>query len=214
MTDGEAASRARLEALFATFNRLTPDELAHIGLRREDGPGRAALLETVHAAARAADRSVLLGEARAAAREIVMSRYADGSLHPTWAGLNWGLSQGTIEDRVAIVEALADAAAAAVVEDLVEPSVVEALAIDADHVLGLAVGEASEGSLGHAIEPPPAGYRDTPARRLAVIVGAIVVGLLVFAVGAVLVHPLVGAAGGIVAAGIEIALARRDPGER
>ena len=40
-------------------------------------------------------------------------------------GLNWDLSQGTTEDRVAIVEALADAAAATVVEDLVVRSVVE-----------------------------------------------------------------------------------------
>jgi hypothetical protein len=49
---------------------------------------------------------------------------------------------------------------------------------------------------------------------VAVIVGAIVVGALVFAVGAVMLNPLVGLAGGIVAAAIEIALARRDPGDR
>lgn len=214
MTDGETAARARLGALFATFEQLTPDDLVHIGLRRDEGPARAALLETVEDAARRADRSALLGEARAAAAEVVMQRYSDGSLHPTWVGLNWGLSQGTTEDRVAIVEALADAAAATVVADLVDRSVVEALGLDAGRVLRLAMGEASEGALAHSVEPPLPGYRDTLARRIAVVVGAIVVGALVFTIGAVLVHPLVGLAGGIVVAGIEIALARRDPGDR
>jgi hypothetical protein len=214
MADGEAAARARLEALFTTFNLLTPDELGHIGLRRDDRQARADLLATVDTAARRADRSILLGEARSEAAEMVMRRFSEGSLHPTWVGLNWGLSQGTTEDRVAIVEALADAASAAVVEDLVDRSVVEALELDAGHVLGLSAGEASEGALAHAVEPPPAGLRDTPGRRVAVIVGAIVVGALVFAVGAVMLDPLVGLAAGIVAAGIEIALARRDPGDR
>ncbi len=214
MTDDEAAARARLEALFATFNGLTPDELGHIGLSRNDGQARAELLATVEAAARRADRSVLLGEARSRAAEMVMGRYSEGSLHPTWVGLNWGLSQGTIGDRVAIVEALADAAAAAVVEDLVDRSVVDALELDAGHVMGLSGGEASEGALAHAVEPPPPGFRDTPGRRIAMVVGAIMVGALVFVVGAVLVDPLVGLAGGIVVAGIEIALARRDPGDR
>lgn len=42
-----------------------------------------------------------------------------------------GISQGTVSDRVAIVEALADAAAAAVVEDELDPEVAAALARDA-----------------------------------------------------------------------------------
>lgn len=211
MTNGEIAARARLDALFATFNTLTPDELSHIGLRRDDGPERSGLLGIVETAARGADRSALLGEARAEARDVVMRRYASGSLHPTWVGLNWGLSQGTTQDRVAIVEALADAAAAAVVRDLVEKSVAEALSIDASHIVGLATGEASEGALAHAVAPPLARYRDSVGRRAAVVIGAIVVGGGVFALGWVLVSPLIGLAGGIVVAGIEIVLARREP---
>jgi hypothetical protein len=213
MTDGESAARARLEALFTTFDRLTPDELGHIGLTRTDRAERIALLRAVEGAARRADRSVLLGEARTEAADLVMRRYAEGGLHATWVGLNWGLSQGTTGDRVAIVEALADAAAAAVVADLVDREVVESLALDAGHVLGLATGEASDGALAHATEPAAAGFRDTPGRRIAVVVGALVVGVLVFAIGAVMVDPLVGVAGGITVALIEIALARRDPGE-
>jgi hypothetical protein len=214
MTDDEAGARARLVALFETFNRLTPDELAHIGLWRDDGPSREELLDLVEAAARRSGRSVLLGEARAEARDLVLRRYAQGGLHPTWVGLNWGLSQGTTEDRVAIVEALADAAAAEVVRDLVPEAVGAAMALDAGHILGLASGEASEGALAHSVEPPGDGLRDTPARRVAMVIGAVMVGGLVFAVGAVMVHPFVGIAGGIVTAGIEIALARRDPADR
>ena len=211
MTDGETAARVRLDALFATFNGLTPDELSHIGLRRDDGPAHAGLIRIVETAARSADRSMLLGEARAEARDVVMRRYASGSLHPTWVGLNWGISQGTIEDRVAIVESLADAASAAVVQDLVDESVTEALSLDASHIVGLAVGEAAEGALAHAVAPPLARYRDSAGRRAAVVIGAIVVGGGVFAIGSILVSPLIGLAGGIVVAGIEIVLARRDP---
>lgn len=214
MTDGEGAARVRLDALFVTFNNLTPDELSHIGLRRDDGDERAGLLRIVELAARAADRSTLLGQARAEARDVVMRRYASGSLHPTWVGLNWGLSQGTTEDRVAIVEALADAAAATVVQDLVDDPVAEALSLDATHIVGLAAGEANEGALAHAVAPPLAQYRDLAGRRAAVVVGAVIVGGGVFAIGSVLVSPLFGLAGGIVAAGIEIALTRRGAGPR
>jgi hypothetical protein len=209
--EGEATARARVEALFEQFNALTPDELGHIGLRRAEPERRATLIEIVEDAARRADRGVLLGEAREQARNVVLGRYAEGSLHPTWVGLNWGLSQGTTEDRVAIVEALADAAAAAVVEDLVGADVTETLSLDAEQVLGLAGGDASEGSLAHAIEPPPPGMADTRGRRTAVVVGAAVVGIVVFAFATVLLSPIVGIAGGIVCAGLVFTLGRRLP---
>jgi hypothetical protein len=209
--EGEAVARARVEALFEQFNALTPDELGHIGLRRADPERRAARMELVEDAARRADRGVLLGEAREQARDVVLGRYAAGSLHPTWIGLNWGLSQGTTEDRVAIVEALIDAAAAAVVEDLVGTEVTEALSLDAERVLGLAGGEASEGSLAHAIEPPPPGMADTRARRTVVAVGAAAVGVVVLGGATLLQNPLVGLAAGIVSAGIVFTLGSRLP---
>lgn len=212
---GEAAAHARLATLFAAFDRLTPYELERIGLRRRDAGARAALVRTVEEAAGRADRTALLSEARSAARDAVLRRYREGGLHPTWVGLNWGISQGTTEDRVAIVEALTDAAAAAVVADLVPAEVTDGLAIDADHVLGLASGEVSEGALSHAVEPPPAGMHDTIGRRVAIWVGALVVGSLVFG----LVEVALGGVGsglggavaaGVVSAGIVVALARRD----
>jgi hypothetical protein len=211
--DGEDVARSRVDALFERFNTLTPVELAHIGLLRDD-TDRRARLDAVEAAARASNRSVLLGEARAEARDVVLRRYSEGTLNPTWIALNWGVSEGTTADRVAIVEALSDAAAAAVVADLLAPAVVEALSIDAEHILGMASGDAYEGALGRAIEPPAADLEDPPGRKAVVYGGALIGGLLVAIAGAELVALPVGVAGGLVFALIVIAQGRRGPSER
>lgn len=207
----EAAARARLEKLFASFDRLTPFELERVGLRRRDEATRAALLRDVVQAANAADRTVLLAEARARARDTVFRRYDAGGLHPTWGGLNWGISQGTIEDRVAIVEALEDAASATVVADLVAPDVVAALTLDAGLVMDMASGEVSEGALARQTAPPAAGLRDTRGRW--VVAGAAMGGLVGFGLGAAVGGILVGLTGAAVAAGIVVLAVRRRPGD-
>jgi hypothetical protein len=208
---GDAAARARLEELFTSFDRLTPFELERVGLRRRDEAARAALLRDVVQAADAAGRTVLLEEARTRARDTVFRRYDAGGLHPTWGGLNWGISQGTIEDRVAIVEALEDAAAAAVVADLVTPDVVEALTLDAGLVVDMASGEASEGALARQTAPPAAGLRDTRGRW--VVAGAAMGGLMGFGLGAAIGGILGGLTGAAVAAGIVVLAVRRRPGD-
>ncbi len=212
--EGEAAARARVDSLFERFNSLTPTELGHIGLQRQDPEHHRTRMEVVEAAVEASGRSVLLGEARAEAREVVLRRYGEGTLNPTWVGLNWAVSGGPAEDRAAIVVALADAASAAVVEDLVGAEVVEALSIDAQHLLGLASGDAYEGALARAIEPPAPDLEDPPGRTAVVYGGAAIGGVLVFLAGDMLVTPLIGLAGGIVFAMIVIAQGRRGPGER
>ena len=152
--DAANAARERLDRLFTAFDRLTPDELGRIGYRPASDDEREELLASVDEAAIRTGRVGLVDEARAVARESVLRRYSEGSLHPTWLALNWGLSQGTVEDRVAIVETLSDAAAAAVVEDVLDPEVAAALALDAEDVLGLAAGFSSEGSLARALAGP------------------------------------------------------------
>ena len=215
---GEQRARARLEKLFEGLDRLTPDELARMGMRRDHGEARASLLRVVTEAAEKSGRTALLDEARTAAREAVLNRYSAGSLHPTFIGLNWSLSQGTVDDRVAVVEAVEDAAAAAVVADVVDPEVADALSVDAEHLVELSAGDVSDGSLAHAIAPPAQGLHDTRSRKLGVGFGALVVGLLAIAASllaigsgvAVDVSIATGFATGVVAAGIVFALGRRD----
>ena len=212
--DGENAARMRVDALFERFNSLTPTELAHIGLQRQDPEHHRDRMEAVEAAAEASGRSVLLGEARNEAREMALRRYGEGTLNPTWIALNWALSGGTAEDRASIAVALSDAVSAAVVEDLVAPEVADALAIDTEHVLGMASGDAYEGALARAIEPPAPDLEDPPGRTAVVYGGAVIGGLLVFLAGMTLVTPLIGVAGGLVFAMIVIAQGRRGPSER
>jgi hypothetical protein len=142
MDADERAARDRLATLFQAINRLSPDELAGIGFRPAPPEERQPLLDAVAAAAEASGREALVEEARVDARRAVIGRYAAGMLHPTFIALNWGLSQGTVEDRIAIAETLADAAAAAVVEDVLDPEVAAALALDAEAITGMASGEA------------------------------------------------------------------------
>jgi len=60
--------------------------------------------------------SDLLDRAQNEARAAVLRRYDAGGYRPTMAGLNWGVSEGRAQDRVAGVVAVEDAITAAVVE--------------------------------------------------------------------------------------------------
>ena len=214
---GEVQARARLEALFEGFDRLTPDELSRMGMRRDHGQARASLLRVCAEAAEKHGRTNLLVEARVQAREAVLNRYSAGSLHATYIGLNWGISQGTVDDRVSVVQALEDAAAAAVVADVVERDVVDALSVDAEHLVDLSAGDVSEGSLAHAIALPAPGLRDTASRKAAVGFGALIVGVVAIAAGLLAagtgvapdISIATGFAFGVVGAGIVFALSRR-----
>ena len=95
--------------------------------------------------------------------------------------------------------------------------VADALSLDAEHLVGLSAGDANEGALAHAAEPPPAGYHDTAGRQLGVAVAALVVGLIAVGIAAVVgiavdsvaVALGAGVASGAVLAGIVLTLARR-----
>jgi hypothetical protein len=152
--EGIVAAQARLEMLFRALDRLTPDELARIGYRPALDDEREALLAEVDAAAERTGRTALVDRARELAAMAVMRRFGEGALHPTWLGLNWGLSSGSVDDRVAIAEILADAAAAVVVEDALDPGVAEALRLDGADILGPAGTLASEGALGRMLAVP------------------------------------------------------------
>jgi hypothetical protein len=151
---GEPEARERLARLFVEFDRLTPDELGRIGLGGWETAEHDALLDAVDAAVAATGREALAAEARELARDAVLRRYSAGTLHPTWISLNWGISQGRVDDRVAIVEVLSDAAAATVVADVLDPDVLDALVLPAEDVVAMAGGMVSEGALGRQMARP------------------------------------------------------------
>jgi hypothetical protein len=142
---------------------------------------------------------------------MILERYVQGVIHPTWIALNWGISQGTTEDRVAIVDALQDAAAAAVVADVVDPEVADALSADAAQVLGLAGGMVSEGSLDRVLRPAAPGYAEIPFRWVALFVGAVIAGAFVIGIDYV---PVLGPVALLVGLGVAILVLARARGPR
>jgi len=174
---GDAEARARLEALFVGIDRLTPAELGRLGYRPASDEDREELLDAVDAAAERTGRTALVHEARGLARDALLRRYAEGTLNTTWVALNWGVSQGTVQDRVAIAETLADAAAAIVVADVLDPEVADALALDAQAIVGLSTGAASDGALGRVLEVP-ADPELGPSRRMRLFRIALIAGVV------------------------------------
>ncbi len=210
---GDAAARERLARVFAGFDRLTPDELGRLGYRLAADEERDELLDAVDDAAVRTGRTALVDEARREACDVVLQRYAAGTLHPTWVGLNWGLSQGTAEDRVAIVVTLADAAAAAVVEDALDPEVAAALALDAQDLVGLASGFVYEGALARALDETPAPDLGSSRAARGVRLGfaVLVVAMTAFGIAAS-IDVWVGIAAAVLAGLLVLAVNRRPRG--
>ncbi len=211
-----AAAEERVRALFERVDRLTPDELGRIGLVGHDPVERRRLLDEVDAIARRTGRLALLDDVVTTAREALLARIGSGTFNPTWVTLNWGLSSGTTESRVAIIEAVEDAAAAAVIEDVADPDLIEALSLDAARVTAMATGAASDGALARAVAGPPSGeYRASPVRWIAIVFAAGSVGWIAAGIagsilgeGAALVAFAIAA---LVVGGLAVRFSRRAP---
>jgi hypothetical protein len=111
---------ARVEEFFARLDRLATNSLGQTLLPAADPERRIDVRTTAIAAAIAAGRRQTLAEVRRVAREAALARFGSRAFRPTWAGLNWGQSLGTVEDRVNLARILDDAALAAVAGDLVD----------------------------------------------------------------------------------------------
>jgi hypothetical protein len=126
-SDDLDAAEARVEAWFGEFDALPIDAFQltslpaprpdHDRLRAEAGRlaethGLGELLETSHERIRAAVRRA----------------YDEGGYRATMVGLNWGVSEGTAQDRVAAALAAEDAVTAVVVEPWAGADLVAALA--------------------------------------------------------------------------------------
>lgn len=136
--DAEALARQRLEAFFVALDRLTPDALGRIAMTLADPGERSGVRAELDDAAARAGRVELVASAREAAREAVLTRYRDALFRPTWAGLNWGLSSGRAEDQAALAIAVEDAAAAAVLEDVLDPDLAAGLVLEVGHAVAIA----------------------------------------------------------------------------
>lgn len=78
-------------------------------------------------AARTSGRAAVLEEARQAATDWVLQAFARRGYTGTWAATEVSMSVARPGDRVHVADALADAATAAVVEDLVDADTLDAL---------------------------------------------------------------------------------------
>jgi len=109
----------RIDAFLARLDRLSIDDLQVLALPPAHPDERDALLDRADAAARAAGRLAELEDAADRANEAIVTALSARGYEPTWFGLNWGRALARSEDRAALVQAVEDAAIAAVVADLV-----------------------------------------------------------------------------------------------
>jgi hypothetical protein len=128
----------RLDAFLARLDRVGLEDLRLLALPLPDADERAALLEQVDRVADDAGRRPLLDEARARTRAAIERAYARHQFEPTWAGLNWGRSMGTTQDRLGLTLAAEDAAVAAVMRDLLDGDTVGVLGEPFEHAAGMA----------------------------------------------------------------------------
>lgn len=117
----------RLRAFGATLERIGLDDFRQLALSWTAAADRSAARATARQAVDAAGLGHLADEAAAAVFAYMDRLYASGSYHPTWVALNWGLSTGPVQDRVAAAEAVQDAALATVAEGIASDAVLATL---------------------------------------------------------------------------------------
>lgn len=108
----------RIDGFLRRLGRLNLDDLTVLALGPVDIEERDRLLDGIDAAARAAGRLDEVDEAADRADDFMFARFSDRGFEPTWLGVTWGRSVGRVEDRTRLIQAVEDAAMAAVVADL------------------------------------------------------------------------------------------------
>ena len=120
---GLTAARARVADV---LERATRIPLQVVIVAPPDAERRAAR-ERARDAAIVAGRGALLDEAVAAANDQTMRSFARAGFSGTWAFTDMAMSVARADDRVAAAAVLEEAVTAAVVEDLVDPDILEVL---------------------------------------------------------------------------------------
>ncbi|MHB8890739.1 MAG: hypothetical protein ACYC65_01700 [Candidatus Limnocylindrales bacterium] len=157
---GERAAHARVEAVFAAADRLSPEDLQLRAVPRRDPEEREILLADLERVADRHGRGALLDEARDWLREALLTR-AIARL-TSESGFPGRVGGGRPADQAAILLAIEDAVSVAVVEDLLEAGSAATLADPGRGLLGLAplAGSAAvaAGDDGPAWEPSTADW--------------------------------------------------------
>jgi hypothetical protein len=177
MTESEARTMdERVAALKTAVAALDREDVQRISLPLPDDARRAALGRAI-AAAKSAGRGEALAKLRKTMHHEAFVRYDRAILRPTWLGLNWGVSSGTSEDRVAIAAAFDEAAALAISDDLLDDDDRDVLGWAPEVLLGSAAHAGDSGSLAHALPGDAQGQAATAAAAIGgVLLG---VGLIV-----------------------------------
>jgi hypothetical protein len=125
--DRLVAARQRVEAFIEDLDHVGIEDVGLVSLPASDTAARSPARQAAVSACEAAGLGRCLADAREQARTRVIRMYDRNSYQPTWAGLNWGRSLGTVEDRVAIAAAIEDAAIGTVATGVSPPDIVETL---------------------------------------------------------------------------------------
>lgn len=121
------AASERLRAFGARLERIGLDDLRQLVLSPTAADDRAEARATADRAIEAAGLGDVADEALVTVRAYMDRVYVGGAYHPTWVAPNWGLSTGSVEDRVAATMAVEDAALATIAEGLAPDAVVVTL---------------------------------------------------------------------------------------
>lgn len=131
------AAIERLEAFAADLERLGIEDFRQMALAIGAADQREAPRREAERIAAAAGIEDVLDRAQTNVRDYVLRAYGAGTYRPTWIELNWGISLGPVDDRVAAAKAVQDAATAVVVEEIAPPEVAEPLRAPFDLIAGV-----------------------------------------------------------------------------
>jgi hypothetical protein len=174
---GADAARARVAALFKDASRVN----LSVVVVAPPNETRESARDAATSAAVDAGRGALLREATAAAREIVLTGFANAGFSGTWAVSEMSMSVATASGRVAAVAAFEEATVAAVAEDLVAEDILDVLGATWDQISSSSAIP-SPGALS-SIASSAAGVDRSPI-QVAILAGVVLVCAFVgFAIG-------------------------------
>jgi hypothetical protein len=126
--DALDAAGQRVAAFLEALDRLGFEAFAQTALSTADpGGARTSARTEADRIARSVGLEEVAAEARAQVRAHILRTYDEALYRPTMVGLNWGLSEGRVEDRIAAVGAAEDAVTAAALEPYLPDPVVQQL---------------------------------------------------------------------------------------